>query len=100
MPAETGAPALPAQPAPPAQPVRPLHVARPVRSAVTVAAILIGVATVTFALGLHDSLTMVASAISRDRLKDVPPVPANVARIVTNPDSSVFGLLDVLSSRG
>ena len=41
--------------------------ARPVRSAMTVGAILIGVATVTFALGLHDSLTMVASAVTRDR---------------------------------
>jgi putative ABC transport system permease protein len=33
----------------------------------TVAAILIGVATVTFALGLHESLRMVASAVTRDR---------------------------------
>jgi putative ABC transport system permease protein len=41
--------------------------ARPVRSAMTVGAILIGVATVTFALGLHDSLNMVASAVTRDR---------------------------------
>ena len=41
--------------------------ARPVRSAMTVGAILIGVATVTFALGLHNSLTMVASAVTRDR---------------------------------
>jgi putative ABC transport system permease protein len=41
--------------------------ARPVRSAMTVGAILIGVATVTFALGLHDSLTIVASAVTRDR---------------------------------
>jgi len=41
--------------------------ARPVRSAMTVAAILIGVATVTFALGLHESLTIVASALTRAR---------------------------------
>ncbi len=39
---------------------------RPVRSTMTVAAILIGVATVTFAVGLHDSLTLVASALTRD----------------------------------
>jgi len=41
--------------------------ARPVRSTMTVVAILIGVATVTFALGLHESLTRVASALARDR---------------------------------
>lgn len=41
--------------------------ARPVRSATTVAAILIGVATVTFAVGLHESLTRVAAALTRDR---------------------------------
>jgi putative ABC transport system permease protein len=40
---------------------------RPVRSAMTVAAVVMGVATVTFAVGLHNSLTRVASAITRDR---------------------------------
>jgi putative ABC transport system permease protein len=33
----------------------------------TVAAVVIGVATVTFAIGLHNSLTRVASGITRDR---------------------------------
>lgn len=42
-------------------------IARPIRSGMTAAAILIGVATVTFALGLHESLTLVASAITRDQ---------------------------------
>lgn len=41
--------------------------ARPVRSAMTTAAILIGVATVAFAVGLHESLTLVASAITRNQ---------------------------------
>ena len=41
--------------------------ARPIRSAMTVAAILIGVASVTFAVGLHQSLTMVAAALTRDQ---------------------------------
>jgi len=41
--------------------------ARPVRSAMTVIAIVIGVATVTFASGLHLTLEMVASALIRDQ---------------------------------
>ena len=40
---------------------------RPVRSAMTVAAIVIGVATVTFAAGLHLSLSLVASSLTRDQ---------------------------------
>ena len=40
-------------------------VARPVRSAMTIAAILIGVATVTFAIGLHDTLGLVADSLTR-----------------------------------
>jgi putative ABC transport system permease protein len=39
--------------------------ARPIRSGMTVAAILIGVASVTFAIGLHQSLTLVAAALTR-----------------------------------
>ena len=39
--------------------------AKPVRSAMTIAAIVIGVATVSFAFGLHQSLDLVASALSR-----------------------------------
>jgi putative ABC transport system permease protein len=39
--------------------------ARPVRTGMTVVAILIGVATVSFAFGLHESLRMVASALTR-----------------------------------
>jgi putative ABC transport system permease protein len=46
-------------------------IARPVRSAMTIAAITIGVATVTFALGLHQSLTMVAAALTHDRAVQV-----------------------------
>ena len=41
--------------------------AAPVRSAMTVAAIVIGVATVTFAAGLHLSLGLVASALTHDQ---------------------------------
>jgi putative ABC transport system permease protein len=41
--------------------------ARPFRSAMTIAAIVIGVATVAFAAGLHTSLVMVASALTRDQ---------------------------------
>ena len=41
--------------------------AKPVRSAMTVIAIVIGVATLTFATGLHDSLALVASALIHDR---------------------------------
>ncbi|HKV30552.1 MAG TPA: FtsX-like permease family protein [Candidatus Dormibacteraeota bacterium] len=41
--------------------------ARPVRSAMTAAAILIGVATVTFSLGLSRSLADVKSGLSRDQ---------------------------------
>ena len=41
--------------------------ARPVRSAMTVVAIVIGVATITFAAGLHLSLGMVASALTHDQ---------------------------------
>src|SRR5262245_14841693 len=40
---------------------------RPVRSLMTVLAIVIGVATVTFAFGLHTSLGLVASALLRDQ---------------------------------
>jgi putative ABC transport system permease protein len=40
---------------------------RPVRSAMTVVAIVIGVATVTFAAGLHLSLGLVASALTHDQ---------------------------------
>ncbi|HUZ68619.1 MAG TPA: FtsX-like permease family protein [Candidatus Saccharimonadales bacterium] len=39
----------------------------PVRSAMTVVAIVIGVATVTFAAGIHLSLTLVASALTHDQ---------------------------------
>lgn len=39
--------------------------AKPIRAAMTVAAILIGVATVSFAFGLHASLSMVAAALTR-----------------------------------
>jgi putative ABC transport system permease protein len=41
--------------------------AKPLRSAMTVAAIVIGVATFTFATGLHDTLVLVASALTHDR---------------------------------
>jgi putative ABC transport system permease protein len=41
--------------------------ARPVRSAMTVAAIVIGVATVTFAAGLHLTLGLVSEALVRDQ---------------------------------
>lgn len=41
--------------------------AQPARSAMTVAAIVIGVATVTFAAGLHLSLGLVASALTHDQ---------------------------------
>ena len=41
--------------------------AKPVRSAMTVVAIVIGVATVTFAVGLHESLGLVASALTHDQ---------------------------------
>ena len=41
--------------------------AKPVRSAMTVAAIVIGVATLTFASGLHQTLQLVASALTRDQ---------------------------------
>ena len=41
--------------------------AKPVRSAMTVVAIVIGVATVTFASGLHQSLGLVASALTHDQ---------------------------------
>ena len=41
--------------------------ARPARSLMTVAAIVIGVATFTFATGLHDTLALVASALTHDR---------------------------------
>jgi putative ABC transport system permease protein len=41
--------------------------AKPVRSAMTVVAIVIGVATLTFATGLHDTLALVASALAHDR---------------------------------
>jgi putative ABC transport system permease protein len=61
--------------------------ARPVRSAMTVAAILIGVATVTFALGLHESLMMVASALTRDR-----QVQVQVYREAVGKSSSGNGL--------
>ena len=40
--------------------------AKPVRSAMTILAIVIGIATVTFAVGLHLSLELVASALLRD----------------------------------
>jgi putative ABC transport system permease protein len=42
-------------------------VARPVRSAMTVGAVVIGVATITFALGLTRSLSDVKAGISRDQ---------------------------------
>ncbi len=42
-------------------------ISRPVRSAMTIAAIVIGVATVTFASGLHLTLQMVASALTQDQ---------------------------------
>jgi putative ABC transport system permease protein len=41
--------------------------AKPIRSAMTVVAIGIGVATVTFAIGLHDTLTLVAAALTHDQ---------------------------------
>ena len=41
--------------------------AKPVRSAMTIAAIVIGVATFTFATGLHDTLTLVATALTHDQ---------------------------------
>ncbi|HSS61094.1 MAG TPA: ABC transporter permease [Candidatus Limnocylindrales bacterium] len=41
--------------------------AKPLRSGMTIAAIVIGVATVTFASGLHSSLALVASALTRDQ---------------------------------
>jgi putative ABC transport system permease protein len=41
--------------------------AKPIRSAMTVVAIVIGVATVTFASGLHQSLGLVASALTHDK---------------------------------
>jgi putative ABC transport system permease protein len=41
--------------------------AKPIRSAMTVVAIVIGVATVTFASGLHQSLGLVASALTHDQ---------------------------------
>jgi putative ABC transport system permease protein len=41
--------------------------ARPIRSAMTMIAIMIGVATVTFAIGLHNSLVLVAHGVTRDR---------------------------------
>ena len=41
--------------------------ARPIRSAMTVIAIVIGVATVTFAAGLHLSLGLVASSLTRSQ---------------------------------
>jgi putative ABC transport system permease protein len=54
--------------------------AGPVRSGMTVAAILIGVATVTFALGLHESLTMVASALTRAGQVQVTVYPEAVGK--------------------
>ncbi|HKW72938.1 MAG TPA: FtsX-like permease family protein [Candidatus Dormibacteraeota bacterium] len=41
--------------------------AKPARSAMTILAVVIGVATVTFAAGLHLSLGLVASALTRDQ---------------------------------
>jgi putative ABC transport system permease protein len=41
--------------------------AKPIRSAMTVAAIVSGVATVTFASGLHESLVLVASALTHSQ---------------------------------
>jgi putative ABC transport system permease protein len=50
--------------------------ARPIRSMMTIAAIVIGVATVTFAIGLHSTLNLVAHSLTRDR-----QVQADVFRI-------------------
>ena len=41
--------------------------AKPLRSAMTVVAIVIGVATITFALGLHSTLTLVSNALTHQQ---------------------------------
>lgn len=53
---------------------------RPARSAMTVVAIVIGVATVTFAAGLHLSLGLVASALTHDQQVQVQVYRAGVSK--------------------
>ena len=58
-------------------------IARPVRSGMTAAAILIGVATVAFAVGLHESLDEVAAAITRTQQVQVQVFRQGVAKNAT-----------------
>lgn len=62
--------------------------ARPLRALLTLGAILIGVSTVVFALGLHESLGRVAEGIFRDQY-----VQALVSRGPQASDTQVTGLL-------
>ncbi|HVH62913.1 MAG TPA: FtsX-like permease family protein [Candidatus Dormibacteraeota bacterium] len=78
--------------------------AKPMRSAMTVVAIVIGVATVTFAAGLHLSLVLVASALTHDQQVQVEVFRESVGKnqagglsdqqvtslIATNPGTARF----------
>ena len=54
--------------------------AKPIRSAMTILAIVIGVATVTFAAGLNQSLGLVASALTRDGQVQVEAFRAGLSK--------------------
>jgi putative ABC transport system permease protein len=74
-------------------------IARPVRSGMTIAAILIGVATVTFALGLHQSLTLVASSLTRDQQVQVQVYREAVGKSAgaSNTEAQVESLINAQS---